>query len=111
MVQNGDFAFDCYQSQWAKSNAGRLGALSNLRSLGTNSECGFVIEQIRWTVFPEVVNGTLRCELDDIVGEYTVAVFKDKRTSYGDYFCSSAHFPVTEEYPVGSVADTIQTPN
>lgn len=109
MVSRDDFAFDCYQSQWAKSNAERLGELSNLRSLGTNSECGFDSSEIAWSIYTETVNATIRCEMDGVIGEYTIAVFKSSDTPYGDYFCTSAHFPVGEIHPKGFVTDIIET--
>ncbi|MFP3944717.1 MAG: hypothetical protein ACLFWF_12530 [Alphaproteobacteria bacterium] len=109
MVSYRDFAFDCYASSWAKDNASRLGRLANLGSLGTNAECGFDKTGIKWTVFSDAVNATLRCERDGLIGEYTVTVFRRAATPYGDYFCNAAHFPSSEYHAVGTVTDTLES--
>ena len=109
MVSKNELSFDCYQSRWTRDNAERLGELSNLRSLGTNSECNFDASEITWSIFRETVNATIRCEMDGVIGEYTIAVFKRSDTIYGEYFCTSAHFPAEENHPIGSVTDVIET--
>lgn len=109
MVSYRDFAFDCYASNWVKNNASRLGGLANIGSLGTNAECGFNKNEIKWTVFPDAVNATLRCERNGLIGEYTVTVFRRAATPYGDYFCNTAHFPSSESHPIGSITDTLET--
>ena len=109
MVSKNDFAFDCYHSEWAKNNAERLGDLSNLSILGTNSECSFDAAEITWSIFLDTVNGTIRCEMDGITGEYTISVFNNSDTPYGEYYCTAAHFPVEEDHPIGSVTDAIET--
>ena len=110
MIQIPDFAFDCYSSRWAKDNAERLNLISNLGSLGTNKECKFEAKDIYWREYPEAVNATFRCEKDNIIGEYSVSVFKSRKTTYGDYFCSTAHFPSTEKHKLGSVTNVLEIP-
>lgn len=105
-----DVELDCYSSAWASEHRAEIGAISNIRVLGNNKECTFSSSPILWTSFEDVVNATFRCQSDGIVGEYTLQVFRDNDTKYGDYYCNSAHFPDSQKYPVGAVTDLMKTP-
>jgi len=109
MLSKTDFAFDCYQSRWSKENKTR-GRLADRYSLGTNDQCNFKSENVVWTVYPNAVNATFRCEKNQIIGEYTVSVFEDKDTPYGHYYCNTAHFSSSEKHEIGSVTDKLKTP-
>ena len=110
MIQFENFAFDCYQSDWSKNEGMIHKELSNLRNLGPDAKCVLGSDQPIWQSTEDVVNATFRCQKDDIIGEYSVTVFRDDSTPYGDYFCNSAHFPVSTDYQDGSVTDRLSSP-
>lgn len=110
MLGQENFAFDCYSSSWVDKNSSELGENKNIRSLGTNKECRLKPDAIKWPASDQVVNATFRCEKGSLTGEYTVSVFKEKSTPYGDYFCNSAHFSADKSFPFGSITDTLDSP-
>ena len=104
-AQRGPIALYCFSSNWEQRRvaSGELYRVDEQR-------CGFDLEQVKWTIFPNVVNGQFRCEVDGVVAEYSVQYFRKNDTVYGEYFCNTGQYPTSEHHEYGSVTDIMALP-
>jgi|GEM_PF-6994489 len=96
-----------YTSRWMKEN-GKTGPYHAFEEKG---RCVFDMNNILWREYEFVINGTARCEVNGIIGEYTIQELKGDDNPYnGWYQANAAHFPATDSHPLGSVTNVMETP-
>lgn len=99
--------FYCYSSAWEKKRFDETGVLHRV----DESNCNLDLDSVKWTVYPDVVNGQFRCEEGGVVAEYSIQAFRKSDSAYkGGGFCTTGQYPADEFFEFGSVTDLMETP-